>query len=178
MGFSPAGDEHRRPGAVDHSVMPARPDPIPNATDVAVAFLGFGVRALVELRRHRRRIAAELSGLTRATVRGAVAAVLDQLDLTDLVVERVDLDRIARQLDVDAVVGRVDFVGIVRQVVIDIDLPEIIRESTGSMASDTVRDVRLRSIAADESVSTWIHRVLRPGRATAGPVLPVAPDER
>jgi hypothetical protein len=157
--------------------MSERPDPITNATDVAVAFVGFGVRALVELRRHRRRIAAKLSGLTRATVRGAVAAVLDQLDLTDLVVERVDLDRIAGQLDVDAVVGRVDFVGIVRRIVIDIDLPEIIRESTASITSDTVRDVRMRGIAADESVSTWIHRVLRPGRVTAGPV-PVAPDER
>jgi hypothetical protein len=161
--------------------MTVRPDPIANATDVAVAFVGFGLRALVELRRHRRRIAAELSGLVRATVREAVAAVLDQLDLTDLVVERVDLDRIVRQLDVDAVVGRVDFVDIVRQAVIDIDLPEIIRESTASMASDTVRDLRLRGIAADESVSTWIRRVLRPGRVTAipatGPV-PVAPDER
>jgi len=154
--------------------MPVRPDPIANATDVAVAFAGFGVRALVALRRRSRRIAAEL---VRATVRAAVAVVLDQLDLTDLVVGRVDLDRIARQLDVDAVVGRVDFVGIVHQVLIDIDLPEIIRESTASMASDTVRDVRLRGIAADESVSTWIHRVLRPGHATAGPV-PVAPDER
>jgi hypothetical protein len=161
--------------------MPARPDPILNATTVAVVFVGFGVRALVELRRHRRRIAAELSELVRAMVCGAVAAVLDQLDLTDLVVERVDLDRIVGQLDLDAIVGRVDFVDIVRRAVIDIDLPEIIRESTASTVSDTVRDVRMRGIAADESVSTWIHRVLRSGRDTAMPAtgpVPVAPDER
>ncbi|HEY0806978.1 MAG TPA: hypothetical protein VGD84_18040, partial [Pseudonocardiaceae bacterium] len=69
--------------------MPVRPDPVPNVTDVAVVFVAFGVRTLVELSRRRRRIATELSGLLRTTVRGGVAAVLDQLDLTDLVVERV-----------------------------------------------------------------------------------------
>ncbi|RJQ92299.1 hypothetical protein D5S19_00555 [Amycolatopsis panacis] len=140
-----------------------------------------GALAITELGRRPRRIAAELSGPLRAAVRGAVTAALDQLDLTQLVIDCVDLDRVAAQLDVEAVIRRVDIVGICRQVVIDIDLPEIIRESTVSMASESVRDVRMRSISADQFVSTWVRRILRPGHADAPPATgsaTAAPDDQ
>jgi hypothetical protein len=114
-------------------------------------------------------------------VRGVVTVVLDQLDLTQLVIDRVDLDRVAEHLHVEAVIDRVDIVGIVRQVLIDIDLPEIIRESSALMASGGVQDVRLRSIAADQFVSTWVRRILRTGPVVAGPATapaPVSSDDR
>jgi hypothetical protein len=43
----------------------------------------------------------------------------------------------------------------------EIDLPEIIRGSTGSMALETMHDVRLQGIEADRAVSRLMDRVLR-----------------
>ncbi|HET9647080.1 MAG TPA: hypothetical protein VFP34_02475 [Microlunatus sp.] len=106
-------------------------------------------------------------------------AVIDRLDLTAIVLDRVDLDAIARRVDVDAVVNRVDIDAIAarldlqaiierldlpalaQQVIDEIDLPAIIRESSGSVASEAVRGVRMHSIEADEAVSKALDRVLR-----------------
>jgi hypothetical protein len=68
-----------------------------------------------------------------------VGTALEQLDLTQLILERVDLVKI-----VDGV-----------------DLTEIIRDSTESMALETVHDVRLQGIEADRAVSRLVARLLR-----------------
>ena len=82
-------------------------------------------------------------------------AVLDRLDLTAIVLDRVDLDTL-----VTAILGRVDLVKLTEDVIEAVNLPEIIRESTGSMASDTVRGARMRGIAADEAVGRVMDRML------------------
>jgi hypothetical protein len=108
----------------------------------------------------------------------AIAAALDvdrvvaRVDL-DAIVRRIDLDAIAAALDVDgvvarvdldAVVGRIDLVGIARDVVDAIDLPEIVRRSTGALTSDTVRSVRTGTRHADDLVAGAVDRLLhRPG---------------
>jgi hypothetical protein len=84
-----------------------------------------------------------------------VEAVLDRLDLTSTVLDRVDLGVV-----VDAALAKVDLVGLAEQVIDGVDLPEIIRESTGSMASDTVRGVRMQGIGADEAVGRAVDRML------------------
>jgi hypothetical protein len=138
---------------------------------------------------------------TEATRRG-VDAVLDQLDLTAIVQERVDVDAIvasvdvdaiARRIDVDAIVARMDMDALTERIDVNaiadridverlldrldlsaialdvfdrIDLPEIIRASTGSVASDSMRGVRIGSQAADDAISRFVDRVLgrrRPG---------------
>jgi hypothetical protein len=60
---------------------------------------------------------------------------------------------------------QLDLAAVARDVVNDIDLPEIIRISTGSVASESVRDVRVQAIEADDVVARWFGRVLRPWRA-------------
>ena len=98
-----------------------------------------------------------------------IDAVVDRMDLTRLVEERVDLDAIvagvdidaiAARIDIDAVIARIDLVGIAQEVIDEIDLPEIIRESTGSMASETVRGVRMQGIAGDEALGRVVDRIL------------------
>jgi hypothetical protein len=102
-----------------------------------------------------------------------VDAVLDRLDLTAVVLERVDLDRL-----VGSVLARIDLAGLAEQVIDDIDLPEIIRESTGSMASDTVRGVRMQGIAADEAVERAMDRLrLRRRKPLEPPQEPVVPGQ-
>lgn len=99
-----------------------------------------------------------------------IDAVVDRLDL-DAIVKRVDLDAavadvdldaavagvdidaIAGRLDLDAVLGRIDLVTMVEEVIDAIDLPAIIRDSSGSMASETIRSARMSGISADEAIS-------------------------
>src|SRR5215218_6584881 len=98
-----------------------------------------------------------------------IDAVIERMDLTALVRERVDLDAIvaevdidavAARLDIDAVIDRVDLVGLAQEVMDPLDLPAIIRGSTASVASESVQDVRLQTIAADEVVSRVVDRLL------------------
>ena len=110
-----------------------------------------------------------------------VEAVLDRLDLTAMVLERVDLQevvstalvRVDLQQLVDTALARVDLAAIVSHVLDEIDLAEIIRESTGTMASDTVQNVRMRGVSADELVRRSAARLLqRQARSAPGGTIP------
>ncbi|TCI97641.1 hypothetical protein [Aeromicrobium sp. IC_218] len=94
-------------------------------------------------------------------------AVLGRLDLTEVVARHVDLDAVVRGLDVDAVVARIDLDAVVARidlaalagdVIAAVDLPEIIRESSGSLAAETVRSVRMQGISADRAVDRVVDR--------------------
>jgi hypothetical protein len=57
----------------------------------------------------------------------------------------------------------VDIVGIAEYVVDAIDLPQIVRDSSGALTSDTVRGVRMRGVAGDRAIRRVRDRVLRRG---------------
>ncbi len=99
-----------------------------------------------------------------------IEAVLDRLDLTELVASRVDLDRVARALDIEAIAyrldltalaRRIDLIGLAEQVVVGIDLPQLIRDSTGSVASEGIAGVRMQGMEADQALAHFVDRVLR-----------------
>jgi hypothetical protein len=95
-----------------------------------------------------------------------VDSALDELDLTDVVVERVDLQRVIDsaldRMDLtELILQRVDLVRVSEFVVNGIDLPELIRDSTGSMAAETVNEIRLQGIDADRAVARIVGRILR-----------------
>ena len=108
-----------------------------------------------------------------------IDAIVAKVDV-DAVASRIDLDTIAARLDADAVVGRVDLdavvarldlAGIAREVIDEIDLPEIVRESTRTLSSETVRGLRAEGMHADDAVARFVGRVFR--RPDAGrPALP------
>ena len=79
--------------------------------------------------------------------------------------EAVKLYRKRVPLVITDVLDQLDLTAVARDVINDVDLPEIIRVSTGSVASESVRDVRVQAIGADEVVARWFDRVLRPWRA-------------
>ena len=93
-----------------------------------------------------------------------IDAIARRIDI-DAIVERIDIDAIVSRVDIDAIVGRLDLVALAEEVVNGIDLPEIIRESTGSMASDVVRDARMQSIDADVVIARVVDRIIRRRRA-------------
>ena len=89
-------------------------------------------------------------------INGVVARVnLDQI------MARVDVNAVVSTVDIPAIISRVDLGGIVNQVIDEVDLPEIIWESSGGMASATVVGVRMQGRTADERIDRIVDRVLR-----------------
>ena len=127
----------------------------------------------------------DIDGIVRQVDINAIArqvdvdAIVSQVDIdaiarridVDAIVERIDIDAIVSRVDIDAIVQRLDLVALAEEVVNGIDLPEIIRESTGSMASDVVRDARMQSIDADVVIARVVDRIIRRrrGRRTDAP---------
>ncbi|MGX7678988.1 hypothetical protein ACSMXN_08815 [Jatrophihabitans sp. DSM 45814] len=105
-----------------------------------------------------------------------IQRVLDRVDVDEVVasvdleavINRIDIDAIAAKIDIDAIIGRLDLAGLAREVIDEIDLPEIIRDSSGAMASETVVGLRMRGIEADERVNRIVDRIVlrRRGRNT------------
>jgi hypothetical protein len=156
---------------------------------------GWAARGLAEQRRNRQAAAVT----ARALVAAIAAAVLEQVDVDavvarvdldrvvdrldlDRIVERLDLDRIAgrididaiaARIDVDAVVARVDLAGLTEQVMDEVDLGELIRESSGTMATEAVDALRVQGMRADHLLSRVVDRILQrksERHTDAGPV--------
>lgn len=109
----------------------------------------------------------DLTELVKANVdlREIVEAVIAELDLTEVVMQNVDLERLTNAvldtINLDEVAReRMDLLDLANYVIDGIDLPEIIRESTGSVASETVKSVRMQSIDADVAVQKIVDRIL------------------
>jgi hypothetical protein len=125
---------------------------------------GWAARGLAEQRRNQQAAAEAASQLVGAIV----AAVLDEVDLDGVVARvdldgiaaRIDLDAIAARIDLNAIVARLDLAGLTEQVIDEVDLGELIRESSGSMASETVDALRVQGMRADHFVSRLVDRVL------------------
>jgi hypothetical protein len=133
-------------------------------------------------------IVLERVDLNRIVAAVDIDAVLDRVDL-DAVVEKVDLQRIvdridlnevaagldvnavAERVDVEALIEKLDLAGIAQEVIEEIDLPEIIRSSTGTMASETVRGLRVQSVEVDRAIARAVDRVIfrRKQRRTDAP---------
>ena len=93
-------------------------------------------------------------------------AVAAKIDL-EAIVKRVDPDAVIARVDVDATLARLDLAAIARQVIDEIDLPEILRQSTGAVSSEAVREIRDESMLADEALARFVDRVLRRRRAAS-----------
>lgn len=104
--------------------------------------------------------------LDAAVARVNVDAIADRLDL-DAIAARLNPDPVVARVDLEAAIARIDLAGIAREVIDAIDLPDIVRDSTGTMASDAVRAVRVEGMQADDAVSRLVDRLLRRSRPRA-----------
>lgn len=98
---------------------------------------------------------AGIAAITRIT-----ELVLHQIDLTALVRERVDIDAIVADVDIDAIIARIDLIGLAEAIIDGVDLPAIIRESTGTVTAEVMTDVRSQTARADDVVSGFVDRML------------------
>jgi hypothetical protein len=104
--------------------------------------------------------ADQLKALVAAIAVALVDLVLDEMDLNALVRERVDIDALAADIDIDAIINRIDLITLADKVIDGVDLPAIIRESTNSMTADVMTDVRTQGERADDAVAGMVNRML------------------
>ena len=108
-------------------------------------------------------------GAGRAFAEGVVNqivnGVVNELDVNGIV-EKVDVDAVLERIDLDALMARIDIDGIVKRVDVaaildEIGMDDLVRESTGVLASDTIRIVRIRSMNCDVLLARFVDRLLR-----------------
>jgi hypothetical protein len=92
-----------------------------------------------------------------------VTEVWDALlgDVVRQVLRHVDVNEIAASVDVEALIRRVDLAGIAREVLDQIEVEDVIRESSGSLAVQTVDALRTRGAEADRNLARVVDRLLQ-----------------
>ena len=84
-----------------------------------------------------------------------IDALLERIDI-DAIVQRVDIGAILDQVDIDAIVKRIDL----QALVADLGIEDIVRQSTGVLASDSVKLVRVRTMNGDVLLGRFVDRLL------------------
>jgi hypothetical protein len=86
--------------------------------------------------------------------------VIEQIDLTALVRDSVDIDAIVTDVDIEAIIARIDLIGLADQIIDGVDLPAIIRESSATVTAEVITDVRSQTARADDMISGFVDRML------------------
>ncbi len=98
----------------------------------------------------------------------AVNAIVSRIDINEIVKEHVDVNEIVAQADITPILDRVPMAEIADYVIEEIDLPSLVRESTGGVADGLLGTLRFQAIQTDNFVSQIVDRVLFRGTKRAG----------
>jgi hypothetical protein len=90
----------------------------------------------------------------------AVNAVVSRIDINEIVKEHVDVNEIVAQADITPILDRVPMTEIADYVIEEIDLPSLVRESTGGVADGLLGTLRFQAIQTDNFVSLIVDRIL------------------
>ncbi len=82
-------------------------------------------------------------------------AVVEMLDLTAIVCERIDLDLITAEI-----LKRMDLTGMILQILDQIDLREVVRASSESVVVDTAMSARARRAGSDNVVARKVQTLI------------------
>ncbi len=107
-----------------------------------------------------------VSSTLDAVVPRVTEAILRRVDITQIVVSNVDVNKIAAEVKLEPIIDRIPIVTIADYVIEEIDLPEVIRGSTGGIAEQVMQTVRFKAIQSDVAVERLVDRILlwRDGR--------------
>jgi len=86
--------------------------------------------------------------------------VVDLLPI-ESILDRVDVNGIVERVDVDALVQRIDLPRIVTEVLENIELGDLIADSTTNIATDARDAVRVQAIRADTGLAGVVDRLMR-----------------
>jgi hypothetical protein len=105
--------------------------------------------------------------------------VIETVDL-DRAVARVDIDAVAAKIDIEPIIGRIDLIELANEIIDGVDLQAIVRDSTTTLTTGVLDDVRTQGARADDVVAGVIGRLLRrqseprAGRGAGGTTPPAA----
>jgi hypothetical protein len=101
----------------------------------------------------------------------AVNAVIGRMNLTEIVLDRVDIDEIVAQADLEKIIDRLPLIDLANYIIDEIDLAQIIRQSTGGIATDAMNTTRMQAIDADDLVQKVVDTIMlrRKARKTTAP---------
>jgi hypothetical protein len=94
-----------------------------------------------------------------------VEKIIDRVDV-EKIIDRVDVDAIVGRVDVSAIMGRVDIAPMANEIINEVDIGAIVRQSTGSITGDAIDGGRVTAMRLDGFVDRVVDRVLfrRKGR--------------
>ena len=87
-------------------------------------------------------------------------AIITRVDLTEVVLNNVDVNAIVAQTQLDPIIERIPMTEIADYVIEEIDLPTLVRESTGGVADDILGLLRFQALETDNFLNTLVDRVL------------------
>jgi hypothetical protein len=119
---------------------------------------------------HEDELKSRLSTASDDLVQAVVDAVLSRIDLNETVRKYVDVNGLIKQVDLQEVISSLDLAGLAEGVIAEVDLSEIIRQSTGSLSSETARGVRMQGISGDDVIDEAVGKIrLRFSRKPTAP---------
>ena len=137
------------------------------------AFFARLIPAVADAVVERVNVAAVVQRVPLAEIVGAidVDALLEQVDLDAILahvdvgalLDRIDVDALMARVDVAALLDRIDLTSIVAEVLDEVDIGSIVRESTGSITNDAVDGARVTAMRIDTFVGRVADRVLLRG---------------
>lgn len=101
-----------------------------------------------------------VNSILDAVVPTAVNAVVSRVNLTEIVVQHVDINAIVARADINPILDRVPMTEIADYVIEEIDLPSLVRESTGGVADDILGLLRFQAIETDNFITGIVDKVL------------------
>ena len=114
-------------------------------------------------------------------------AIIDQVDVdrmigrvdVDRIISRVSIDDIMKRVDIDAIMNQIDIGPLAAEVITEVDIGAIVRESTSSIGSGALDSLRVTAMTVDVAVAWVVDKVLfrkRP-RATEVPGYEIGREE-
>jgi hypothetical protein len=88
-----------------------------------------------------------------------IEAILARVDV-NAIVGTVDLNAVLARVDMDALLARLDLPTLINNVLSEIELGDLIQESTSNIGSDVRDAVRMRSHGADDLLAHVVDRLL------------------
>jgi hypothetical protein len=88
-----------------------------------------------------------------------VEKIIDRVDV-EKIIERVDVNAIVARVDVQSIMGKVDIAPMAQEIIAEVDIGAIVRESTGSITGDAVDSGRVTAMRLDGFSDRIVDRIL------------------
>jgi hypothetical protein len=129
-----------------------------NAVEGALGLARYSTETCVQLASQVSKSA--LNAFLDAVVPITVNAVISRVNITEIVIQHVDINAIVARANIDPILDRIPMAEIADYVIEEIDLPALVRESTGGVADNILGLLRFQAIETDNFISSVVDKVL------------------